>query len=111
VGPSTDGVQDKLDGGLNNDTCQGPPPDPDSLASCENQGLAPVTGPGSSRASATELCKVTGGTFADLGPLAYNCVFLNAFSNHRVPEARKICTNRSGTFVNAVLIYSCVLPN
>jgi len=110
VGPSTDSVQDTLDGGLNDDTCQGPPPDPDDLASCETEVSAPLTGPGSSRASATELCQAAGGTFVDLGPLAYNCVFLNVFSDHRVAEARPVCINSTGAFVNAQLIYSCVLP-
>jgi hypothetical protein len=110
VGPSTDAVQDTLVGGDGTDTCQGPPPDPDSLAGCENQVLAPVTGPGSSRTSATQLCQAAGGTFVDLGPLAYNCLFLNVFSDHRVAEAGRVCTDSTGAFVNAQLIYSCVLP-
>jgi RTX calcium-binding nonapeptide repeat (4 copies) len=110
IGASTDGSQDSLFAGDGTDTCQGPAPDPDIHNSCENTSTPPASGPGSSRASATELCRAAGGRFVDLGPLAYNCVFLNAFSNHRVAEARQVCTDRTGAFVNAALIYSCVLP-
>jgi hypothetical protein len=111
VGPSTDGVQDKLDGGLNTDTCQGPAPDPDSLASCENQVAAPLTGPGSSTASATELCEASGGQFVSLGPLAYNC--LRPTNRDYVDAAESNCT-QSGALIFVdpplYLLYSCVLP-
>ena len=110
IGASTDGSQDSLFAGDGTDTCQGPAPDPDIHNSCEITATPPVTGAGSSRANATELCQAAGGTFVDLGPLAYNCVFVNAFSNHRVAEAGQVCTDLTGTFANATLIYSCVLP-
>jgi len=110
IGSSNDGSQDSLFAGDGTDTCQGPAPDPDIHNSCENTSTPPVSGPGSSRANATELCQAAGGTFVDLGPLAYNCVFVNPFSNHRVTEAGQVCTDLTGAFVNAVLIYSCVLP-
>jgi len=112
VGPSNDGSQDSLDGGLNIDTCQGPAPDPDIHASCENTLAPPITGPGSGTSTAGELCTASGGLFVDLSPVAYNCVFLDLSTNQRRAEASRICTKANkGRFVNvSPLEYSCVLP-
>jgi Ca2+-binding RTX toxin-like protein len=110
IGASNDGIQDSLDGGLGTDACQGPAPDPDIHANCEITTMPPVTGPGSSRANATELCRASGGTFVDLGPLAYNCLFLG-FSGHRLAEAGLICTERRGAFLATLVSYSCLLPS
>jgi hypothetical protein len=107
VGPSFDGSQDKLDGGLNTDTCQGPPPDPDSHASCENTTLPPA---GSSGSLAAPLCQASGGTYLNVNPLLYTCTFPRLFMDHRAAEARRICNQRSGVFLDLPLIYSCVLP-
>jgi Ca2+-binding RTX toxin-like protein len=107
VGPSFDGSQDSLDGGLNVDNCQGPAPDPDIHAGCENATLPAA---GSESSLAAPLCQASGGTFISLDPLTYNCVF--PLSAKRVDEARNICTQSGGTFANLVLRvgYSCVLP-
>lgn len=110
-GPSTDGSEDKLFAGDDTDTCQGPAPDPDIHNSCENVSTPSVTGPGSAAANAAELCQASGGLYANLSRLAYECVFLNPFSNHRIPEARNVCTQRGGAFVVLPSVYSCVLPN
>jgi hypothetical protein len=114
VGASNDGSQDSLDGGLGTDTCQGPAPDPDIHASCENTSTPPTSGPGSGTANATELCVATGGVFSlTVNPAGYACVF-NPLrpANRRVNEARNICTGRRGTFVDLLpLSYACVLPN
>lgn len=108
VGASNDGSQDSLDGGLGTDTCQGPAPDPDIHASCETTTLPPVTGPGSSMAG--PLCQASGGTFVDLSPVSYTCLFLG-FNGQRRPEATTICTGGGGTFVDlSPLAYSCILP-
>jgi hypothetical protein len=113
VGASNDGSQDKLAGGDGIDTCQGPAPDPDIHTSCENTSTPPASGPGSGTASATELCKAGKGVFTlTLIPLGYICVF-NPLTpgDHRVPEARNICTGLRGTFVDlAPVSYSCLLP-
>jgi hypothetical protein len=106
IGPSNDGLQDTDDGGLGTDTCQGPAPDPDIHASCENTATPP---PGSGTVNASQLCRASGGIFVNLGPLAYNCVFLR-LGGHRVAEAGAICTQRGGVFVATPLSYSCVLP-
>jgi hypothetical protein len=109
VGASNDGSQDSLDGGLGIDTCQGPAPDPDIHANCENTSAVPTTGPGA--ALGDELCVASGGTYLDLSPVAYNCVFLKLKTDQRRPEARRICNEGGGTFVNVrPLEYSCVLP-
>jgi hypothetical protein len=111
VGPSVDGRQDSLFAGIGNDTCQGPAPDPDIHDNCENTSLPPIAGPGSGAANATELCQASGGTFSlTLMPVGYTCVFLTPDPDHRIPEARNICTNRGGTFTDADLVYTCVLP-
>jgi hypothetical protein len=113
VGASNDGSQDSLDGGLGIDTCQGPAPDPDIHANCENTSTPPATGPGSSTANATELCIATGGIFSlTVTPVGYACVFnILSPADRRVVEARNICTDRSGTFVNLLpASYACVLP-
>jgi hypothetical protein len=114
VGASNDGSQDSLDGGLGTDTCQGPAPDPDIHANCENTTTPPTSGPGSGTANATELCQATGGVFnLTVNPAGYACVFniLNP-ADRRVDEASKICTGRSGTFVNLLpASYACVLPH
>lgn len=112
VGPSNDGSQDSLDGGLNIDTCQGPAPDPDIHASCENTLSPPITGPGSGTSTGGDLCRSSGGLFIDLSPAAYNCVFLNLTTDQRRKEADRICTKANkGRFVNiSPLEYSCVLP-
>jgi RTX calcium-binding nonapeptide repeat (4 copies) len=112
VGPSNDGSSDSLDGGLGTDTCQGPAPDPDTHASCENTSTPPPAGPGSGTANATELCRTTGGTFSiTVIPAGYACVFLRPSRDPRVTKARGICTGRGGRFVNLLpLSYACVLP-
>jgi hypothetical protein len=113
VGPSNDGSQDTVAGGDGTDTCQGPAPDPDIHTSCENTSTPPAGGPGSSEANATELCRATGGVFSlTVNPVGYACVFdILRPANRRVDEARKICTGRSGTFVNLLPVsYACVLP-
>ena len=114
VGASNDGSQDSLDGGVGTDTCQGPAPDPDIHANCENTTTPPTSGPGSGTANATELCQATGGVFnLTVNPAGYACVFniLNP-ADRRVDEASKICTGRSGTFVNLLpASYACVLPH
>jgi hypothetical protein len=113
VGPSNDGLQDSLDGGDGTDTCQGPPPDGDIHASCENTSMPPATGPGSSEANATELCHASGGTFVEVQPVGYNCLLISG--DHRVAEARKICQGSGLVFVDVprVLLvpgsYSCLL--
>jgi Ca2+-binding RTX toxin-like protein len=108
VGPSTDASQDTLDGGDNTDNCQGPAPDPDIHASCETTTTPPTTGPGSAIATATDLCKASGGAFTiNLSPLLYTCVFPRLFMDHRVAEARKMCTQRGGLFLDVPLSYSC----
>jgi len=113
VGPSNDGLQDSLDGGDGVDTCQGPAPDPDIHASCENTAMPPTSGPGSGTANATELCRATGGVFSlTVNPVGYLCVFnILRPADRRVTEARNICTGRRGAFVNLLpLSYACVLP-
>jgi hypothetical protein len=114
VGASNDGSQDSLDGGLGTDTCQGPAPDPDIHANCENTSTPPGTGPGSGTGNATELCVSTGGVLTlTVSPVGYTCVFnpLNP-GNRRGREARAICTGAGGTFVNLLpLAYSCLLPS
>ena len=112
VGPSNDGSQDSLDGGLNIDTCQGPAPDPDIHASCENTLSPPITGPGSSTSNGGELCEASGGLFIDLSPVDYSCVFVaTPIKKQRRAEAGRICTNGGGTFLNVTsLLYTCVLP-
>jgi Ca2+-binding RTX toxin-like protein len=113
IGASNDGSQDSLDGGLGTDTCQGPPPDPDIHASCENTSTPPGSGPGSGTGNATELCIATGGVLTlTVNPVGYVCVFNPLGStNRRVSEARAICTGAGGTFVNLLpLSYSCLLP-
>jgi len=116
VGPSNDGVQDKLDGGLNTDTCQGPPPDPDSLASCENTTSPPLgspvgSPPGSSPGSplASSLCADSGGTFTTLG-LLYTCTFPGLFMDHDAEAARNVCKQSSAVFADLPLVYTCALP-
>ncbi len=113
AGPSVDGSQDSLDGGLDVDTCQGPAPDPDIHASCENTSTPPGTGPGSGTGNATALCTATGGVLSlTVNPVGYVCVF-NPLSptNRRVQEARNICTGAGGTFVSLLpLSYACLLP-
>jgi hypothetical protein len=106
IGPSNDGAQDTDDGGLGTDTCQGPPPDPDIHASCENT-TTPT--PGSGAANASQLCVASGGIFISTRPLQYTCLFLR-LGGHRVAEARRICTGRGGIFVNLPLSYTCLLP-
>jgi Ca2+-binding RTX toxin-like protein len=112
IGPSNDGSQDSLDGGLNIDTCQGPAPDPDIHASCENTLSPPISGPGSSTSNAGELCARSGGLFVDLSPVDYSCVFVGVpIKKQRRPEADRICTRGGGTFLNVTsLLYTCVLP-
>ena len=112
VGPSNDGSQDSLDGGLNIDTCQGPAPDPDIHASCENTLSPPVTGPGSGTSNGGELCTNSGGLFVDLSPVDYSCVFVSTpLKKQRRAEAERICTRGGGTFLNVTsLLYTCVLP-
>jgi hypothetical protein len=115
VGPSNDGNQDSLDGGINTDSCQGPAPDPDIHAGCENTTTPPTTGTGSGTANATQLCQASGGMYIDLSPVSYNCVFPTLpITNHRIAEARSICTQSGGTFretfVDLLVGYSCVLP-
>lgn len=112
VGPSNDGSQDSLDGGLNIDTCQGPAPDPDIHASCENTTSPPITGPGSGTSNAGELCAASGGLFVDLSPVDYSCLFLGTpIGKQRRAEAGRICTRGGGTFLNVTaLLYTCVLP-
>jgi hypothetical protein len=113
VGPSNDGLQDSLDGGDGVDTCQGPAPDPDIHASCENTSMPPASGPGSSQANATDLCHAVGGTFVNVQPVGYNCLLIPG--NHRVAEARQICKGSGLVFVDIprVLLvpgsYSCLL--
>jgi len=104
--------QDSLDGGLNIDTCQGPAPDPDTHASCENTLSPPITGPGSSTSNAGELCTRSGGLFVDLSPVDYSCVFITTpIKKQRRAEAGRICTQGGGTFRNVTsLLYTCVLP-
>lgn len=113
IGASNDGSQDSLDGGDGIDTCQGPAPDPDIHASCENTSTPPTTGPGSSTGNATELCNATGGVLSlTVNPVGYVCVFnpLNP-ANRRAQEAANICTGANGTFVNLLpLSYACLLP-
>ncbi|WP_410659261.1 calcium-binding protein [Amycolatopsis sp. lyj-112] len=113
IGASNDGGQDSLDGGDGIDTCQGPAPDPDIHASCENTSTPPTTGPGSSTGNATELCNATGGVLSlTANPVGYICVFnpLNP-ANRRVQEATGICNGANGTFVNLLpLSYACLLP-
>ncbi|MGX7828818.1 calcium-binding protein [Actinokineospora sp. 24-640] len=114
IGSSNDGSQDSLDGSDGIDTCQGPAPDPDIHASCENTALPPVTGPGSGMENATALCLATGGVlYLDVNPVVYTCVFNPLdFSNRRAKEARKICTGAGGTFVSLLpLNYSCLFPS
>jgi hypothetical protein len=115
IGASNDGSQDTLNGGDGTDTCQGPPPDGDIHNGCETISTPPTTGPGSGTNNATELCNASGGTFKlnlTVNPVVYTCVFLSTSANQRLPEARKICTGRGGTFVVTPLSkgYSCVLP-
>jgi hypothetical protein len=112
AGPSNDGSPDSLDGGDNTDTCQGPAPDMDTHASCENTSTPPASGSGSGTANATTLCQTTGGTFnVTVNPAGYACVFLIPSADARVTEARNICTGRGGTFVNLLpASYACVLP-
>jgi hypothetical protein len=110
VGPSFDVNQDSLDGGLGVDSCQGPAPDPDIHAGCENATTPPGTGTGAS-ALAEPLCRASGGVYANASPLLYTCVFpALPVTNHRVAEADSVCTQSGGTFVNLLLDYSCVLP-
>ncbi|WP_414944503.1 calcium-binding protein [Amycolatopsis sp. cmx-11-32] len=113
IGASNDGSQDSLDGGDGIDTCQGPAPDPDIHASCENTSTPPTTGPGSGTGNATQLCTATGGVLSlTVNPVGYVCVFnpLNP-ANRRVQEAGGICVGAGGTFVNLLpLSYSCLLP-
>jgi hypothetical protein len=110
VGASNDGSQDTVDGGDGVDACQGPAPDPDIHASCETTTTPPLTGPGSSNGHGGELCQTSGGTFADLSPVAYTCLFLG-LNGQRRPEAKRICEGGGGTFVDlSPLAYSCVLP-
>jgi Ca2+-binding RTX toxin-like protein len=111
VGPSNDGSQDKLDGGLNDDVCQGPAPDPDIHASCETTTSVPTTGPGSGSSLSGPLCTSSGGLYIDLSPVAYNCLFVNLRTDQRRAEAARICSYGGGLFVNvSPLEYSCVLP-
>jgi hypothetical protein len=113
VGPSNDGLQDSLDGGDGVDTCQGPPPDGDIHASCENTSMPPASGPGSSQANATDLCHAVGGLFVNVQPVGYNCLLIPG--NHRVAEARAVCQGSGLVFVDVprVLLvpgsYTCLL--
>jgi hypothetical protein len=111
VGPSNDLNEDKLDGGIGDDTCQGPAPDPDIHAGCETTTTPPGTGTGASPL-AKPLCQDSGGTYIDLSPVSYNCVFATLpITNHRIAEASSICTQSGGTFfVDLMVDYSCVLP-
>ncbi len=112
VGPSNDGSQDSLDGGLGTDTCQGPPPDGDIHASCENTSMPPVSGPGSGADNASALCLASGGTLSlTVNPVGYACVFVLVPSNmQRLPEAGQVCTNLGGQFavLPLALGYTCL---
>jgi hypothetical protein len=95
---------------LGTDNCQGPAPDPDIHASCENKTMPPAGGTGSSLAGS--LCTASGGLFIVVSPVAYNCVFLRLGTDQRRPEARRICRQANGTFIGVrPLEYSCVLPD
>jgi hemolysin type calcium-binding protein len=112
TGPSNDGSQDSLDGGLGTDTCQGPPPDPDIHASCENTSMPPTAGPGSGTANASALCLASGGTLSlAVNPVGYACAFVLVPSNRqRLPEARNVCTGQGGQFavLPLALGYTCL---
>jgi hypothetical protein len=112
VGASNDGNQDSLDGGLGTDTCQGPPPDGDIHASCENTSMPPASGPGSNADNASALCLASGGTLSlRVNPVGYACVFVLVPSNRqRLPEARRVCTNQGGQFTVLLLAlgYTCL---
>lgn len=113
VGASNDGSQDSLDGGLGTDTCQGPAPDPDIHASCENTSTPPPSGPGSGTANANELCLASGGTISlTANPVGYVCAFVGVPSNkQRLPEAQGVCTTANhGQFTVLPLAagYTCL---
>jgi hypothetical protein len=112
TGPSNDGSQDSLDGGLGTDICQGPAPDPDIHASCENTSTPPASGPGSGLANASALCLASGGTLSlTVNPLGYACAFvLVPSSRQRLGEARQVCTNQGGVFtvLPLALGYTCL---
>ena len=112
AGPSNDGSQDSLDGGLGTDTCQGPPPDSDIHASCENTSMPPGSGPGSGAENASALCLVSGGTLSlTVNPVGYACVFVLVPSSlQRLTEASNVCTNQGGQFtvLPLALGYTCL---
>ena len=74
---------------------------------------AVASGTNGPNAAAERLCKTSGGTFLDLSPLAYACLFPNATTPQRRQEARRLCVNRDPVvgFVDvSPLAYACVLP-
>jgi len=107
VGPSFDGSQDSLDGGIETDSCQRPAPDPDIHADCETTTDAPLGSPITGPPLAGPLCEASGGVYANVA-LLYTCVFPDVFADHRAEEADNICTQSGGTFADLPLNYSCV---
>ena len=62
-------------------------------------------------AAALAICEKSGGTFVDVSPLVYACVFPNNSTPQNRKKAAKICKSLGGTFVDvSPLVYACVLP-
>ena len=82
------------------------------LGATAPSALAAGGGGGGANAGAEALCKFTGGTFLDVSPVAYACLFPNATTPQR-RVARALCVNRDRVvgFVDvSPLAYACLLP-
>lgn len=62
-------------------------------------------------AQAERTCEKAGGTFVNVSPLVYACVFPNVGTPQSRNKAERICERSGGLFVDvSPLVYACVLP-
>jgi len=72
---------------------------------------AVAAAPPSTPASAEGICEKRGGSFINVSPLVYVCLFTSANTDQDREKARRTCEKRGGFFVDvSPVIYACVLP-
>ena len=89
-----------------------PPSSPNAGGSppCGQPGNGKPDKPGKA-SQAQRLCERSGGTFVNLSPLVYACVFPNEGTPQRRKQAERVCERQGGIFVDvSPLVYACVLP-
>lgn len=69
-----------------------------------------LAAPPSDSAKAERICEKRGGTFVNVSPLVYACVFPDTRAQGR-GQAARTCEKSGGLFVDvSPLVYACVLP-